>query len=225
VGAHATAFPAGRGGTGAPLYSRHASRRRAPGPSAAVHEHRLELAGGGGAVGSGAVAGSIALVGFGRDSAIEVTASAAALWRLARDADEGARETAERRALRVIGACFLLLAAYVLYASAAVLVGRRPPDVSRVGIVLAALSLLVMPVLVRLKRHVARQLASHALEAESRQTLVCAVLSAILLVGLGLNAALGWWWADPVAGAGDDAADRARGLVRRARRGVLSLTG
>jgi divalent metal cation (Fe/Co/Zn/Cd) transporter len=152
------------------------------------------------AVGSGAIAGSIALVGFGIDSAIEVTASVAALWRLARDADEGAREPAERRALRVIGVCFLLLAAYVLYESATALLGRRPPDVSVIGIVLAALSLVVMPLLVRLKRRVARQLASHALEAESRQTLVCAVLSAILLAGLGLNAALGWWWADPVAG-------------------------
>jgi divalent metal cation (Fe/Co/Zn/Cd) transporter len=152
------------------------------------------------AVGSGALAGSIALVGFGVDSAIEVTASVAALWRLAQDGDACAREAAERRALRIIGVCFLLLAAYVLYESAGALLGRRAPEVSTVGIVLAALSLVVMPVLVRLKRRVARQLGSQALEAESRQTLVCAVLSAILLLGLGLNAALGWWWADPVAG-------------------------
>jgi divalent metal cation (Fe/Co/Zn/Cd) transporter len=152
------------------------------------------------AVGAGAVAGSIALVGFGVDSAIEVTASAAALWRLASDGDAGGRQTAERRALHIIGGCFLALAAYVLYESALALLARRPPDVSRVGIVLAALSLVVMPLLVRLKRRVARQLGSLALEAESRQTLLCAVLSAILLGGLGLNAALGWWWADPVAG-------------------------
>ncbi len=152
------------------------------------------------AIGSGALAGSIALVGFGVDSAIEVTASAAALWRLARDGDDCAREAAERRTLRIVGACFLALAAYVLYESVTTLLGREAPDVSAVGIALAAVSLIVMPVLVRLKRRVARQLGSPALEAESRQTLLCAVLSAILLAGLGLNAAFGWWWADPVAG-------------------------
>ena len=152
------------------------------------------------AVGSGALAGSIALVGFGVDSTIEVTASAAALWRLARDGDHCAREAAERRTRYIVGACFLALAAWVLYESVTTLLAREAAGVSAVGIALAGLSLIVMPVLVRLKRRVARRLGSQALEAESRQTLLCAVLSAILLIGLGLNAAAGWWWADPAAG-------------------------
>lgn len=149
---------------------------------------------------AGFVAGSIALVGFGFDSAVEVTSSLAALWRLRNDADEGGREAAERRTLRIIGLCFLLLAAYVLGDAAIVLVERRAPDHSRVGIVLAALSMIVMPLLVRSKRRIATRLGSGALEAEARQTQVCAYLSAVLLAGLGLNAGLGWWWSDPVAG-------------------------
>ena len=151
------------------------------------------------AVAAGWLAGSIALVGFGFDSAIEVTSSLAALWRLARDSDEAARERADHRALRVIGVCFLLLAVYVAYEAIAALVARQAPDPSTVGIIVAALSLIVMPTLVHFKRRVASQLASSALEAEARQTRVCAYLSAILVVGLGLNAAMGWWWADPVA--------------------------
>jgi divalent metal cation (Fe/Co/Zn/Cd) transporter len=149
---------------------------------------------------AGLVAGSVALVGFGFDSAIEVTASVAAVWRLRHEADETRRETAERRALRVIGVCFVLLAAYVLYEAGAALVSRTAPDRSLTGIVVAALSLAVMPLLARAKRRIAVRLDSGALEAETRQTEMCAWLSAILLVGLGLNAGLGWWWADPVAG-------------------------
>jgi divalent metal cation (Fe/Co/Zn/Cd) transporter len=152
------------------------------------------------AVAAGLAAGSIALVGFGFDSAIEVISSVAALWRLAHDRDEAARERAERQALRIIGACFLGLAIYVAVDAVKALVNREPPAASVVGIVVAALSLVVMPVLVRLKRRVATQLKSSALEAETRQTAVCAFLSAILLAGLGFNAWLGWWWADPVAG-------------------------
>ena len=148
---------------------------------------------------AGFVAGSVALVGFGFDSAIEVTSSLAALWRLRRDTD-AARETAERRALRVIGACFLLLAAYVLYDAVGALVRRLAPDRSIIGIVVGALSLVVMPLLARAKRRIATRLDSGALEAETRQTEICAYLSAILLAGLGLNAWLGWWWADPVSG-------------------------
>jgi len=151
---------------------------------------------------AGFVAGSVALVGFGFDSAIEVTSGLAALWRLRRDADEVRREASERRALQVIGVCFLLLAAYVLYEATAALVGGRAPEHSTVGIVLAALSLIVMPLLVHYKRRVANRLRSGALEAEARQTQVCAYLSAILLAGLGLNAWLGYWWADPLAGLG-----------------------
>ncbi len=152
------------------------------------------------AVVAGLLAGSVALVGFGFDSAIEVTSSLAAVWRLRHDADEAAREAAERRTTRVIGICFLALAGWVTWAAIASLVRREAADESLTGIILAALSLIVMPLLVRLKRRVASELQSGALEAESRQTQVCAYLSAILLGGLGLNAWLGWWWADPVAG-------------------------
>jgi divalent metal cation (Fe/Co/Zn/Cd) transporter len=151
-------------------------------------------------IGAGVVAGSIALVGFGFDSAIEVASSLAALWRLARDEDETARERAERRTLRIIGLCFVALAVYVAVDAIKALINREAPAASAVGIVVAALSLIVMPVLVHLKRRVATQLNSGALEAETRQTAVCAFLSAILLAGLGLNAWLGWWWADPLAG-------------------------
>jgi divalent metal cation (Fe/Co/Zn/Cd) transporter len=152
------------------------------------------------AVAAGLLAGSVALVGFGFDSAIEVASSVAALWRLHQDADEAARERAERRTLRVIGACFLLLAVYVLCDAVDALVGGRAPLRSTVGMILAALSLAVMPLLAHFKRRVATKLDSGALEAETRQTEVCAYLSAILLAGLGLNAWFGWWWADPVAG-------------------------
>lgn len=149
---------------------------------------------------AGFVAGSIALIGFGLDSAIEVTASLAALWRLWRDHDVAGRERAERRALRVIGVCFLVLAAYVGFEAAESLLQRSAPERSIVGVVLAGASLIVMPLLARAKRRIARDMASGALAAESRQTLICAYLSAVLLAGLALNAWLGWWWADPVAG-------------------------
>jgi len=148
---------------------------------------------------AGFLAGSIALVGFGFDSAIEVTSSLAALHRLGRERDEACREAAERRALRVIGACFLLLAAYVAADAIRSLVTGEEPRESVPGVALAALSLVVMPVLAHFKRRVASQLRSAALEAERRQTQICAYLSAILLAGLLLNATLGWWWADPVA--------------------------
>jgi divalent metal cation (Fe/Co/Zn/Cd) transporter len=151
------------------------------------------------ALAAGGVAGSIALVGFGLDSAIEVAASLAALWRLARDRDEAGRAAAERTALRWIGGGFLLLAVYVGAEAAASLVTRHGPDPSLPGIVLAALSAVVMPLLARAKRRVASRLGSGALEAETRQTEFCAYLSVILLAGLALNAWLGWWWADPVA--------------------------
>jgi divalent metal cation (Fe/Co/Zn/Cd) transporter len=151
---------------------------------------------------AGFIAGSVALVGFGFDSVIEVTSGGAALWRLRHESDEAKREVAERRSLRIIGICFLTLAAYVLYESAGDLMAGKTPQRSIVGIVIAALSLIVMPLLVRYKRKIAKRLASGALEAEARQTRLCAYLSAILLVGLGLNAWWGWWWADPLAGLG-----------------------
>jgi divalent metal cation (Fe/Co/Zn/Cd) transporter len=151
-------------------------------------------------IGAGLLAGSIALVGFGVDSLIELTASVAALWRLRADLDPARRERAEQQALRVIGFCFLGLAAYVSFEAVRALAVRSAPERSPLGIGLAVASLVVMPLLARAKRAIAIQLDSAALAAEAKQTLLCTYLSAILLAGLGLNALWGWWWADPVAG-------------------------
>jgi divalent metal cation (Fe/Co/Zn/Cd) transporter len=151
------------------------------------------------AVAAGLAAGSVALLGFGLDSMIEVSASLAAIWRLHRDRDEPARLHAERVTLRIIGALFLALAVYVAADALGALYRRSAPDESLVGIVLAALSLAVMPLLARAKRRVAFAMGSGALAAEARQTVFCTYLSAILLAGLLLNATVGWWWADPVA--------------------------
>lgn len=151
------------------------------------------------AVTAGLMAGSVALVGFGIDSGIEVSASLAAQWRLRADVDHERRERVERITLRLVGANFLALAAYVMVDSALSLWRRERPDESRVGIVLATVSVVVMPWLVRQKRRVAASLGSRSLHAEANQTLMCTYLSAILLGGLLLNALLGWWWADPVA--------------------------
>lgn len=151
------------------------------------------------AVAAGLVAGSIALVGFGFDSLIEVTSGTALLWRLHVDVDEARRERVEAITLRIVGACFVVLAMYVSYDSIKSLIRREAPEESLVGIVLAAVSLVVMPLLVRAKRKVARSINSSALMADSKQTELCTYLSAILLVGLLLNAMLGWWWADPAA--------------------------
>lgn len=151
------------------------------------------------AVVAGLIAGSIALVGFGFDSLIEVTSAVALVWRLHSDADESRRERVEAITLRIVGACFLLLATYVTYDSIRSLVRREAPDESIPGIVLAVVSLIVMPLLVRAKRRVARRINSVALMADSKQTELCTYLSAILLAGLLLNSLAGWWWADSVA--------------------------
>jgi divalent metal cation (Fe/Co/Zn/Cd) transporter len=148
---------------------------------------------------AGLMAGSIALVGFGFDSLIEVTSGSALLWRLHLDADEARREHIEKITLRIVGALFLLLAAYVSYDSIRSLIWRAKPRESIPGIVLAIASVIVMPLLVRAKRKVARGIKSGAMMADSKQTELCTYLSAILLAGLLLNAFLGWWWADPVA--------------------------
>jgi divalent metal cation (Fe/Co/Zn/Cd) transporter len=152
------------------------------------------------AIGAGLLADSIALVGFGTDSLIELTAGVAALWRLGADLNPGRRERVERQTLRLIGFCFLALAAYVSFEAIHALVAGTAPERTALGIGIAAASLLVMPFLARAKRIVAFQLGSGALAAEAKQTLMCTYLSAILLMGLGLNALWGWWWADPVAG-------------------------
>jgi divalent metal cation (Fe/Co/Zn/Cd) transporter len=150
-------------------------------------------------IGAGILAGSVALVGFGVDSVIELTAGVAALWRLRVDVDPLTRDRTERQAVRLIGLCFLALAVYVAYESVHALIGRRAPGKSVIGIVIAAASLIVMPLLARAKRRIAGRLASGAIAAEARQTQICAYLSAILLVGLACNATVGWWWADPAA--------------------------
>ena len=149
---------------------------------------------------AGAVAGSIALIGFGLDSLIEISSGGILLWRLRADSDEQRRELVERRALKLVGGSLLALSIYVAGDSALSLVRHEVPERSLVGIALAIASLIAMPVLARAKRRVASEIASPALQADSWQTDICAYLSAILLVGLVLNAALGWWWADPAAG-------------------------
>lgn len=149
---------------------------------------------------AGLLAGSIALVGFALDSLIEVTSGGALLWRLRADVDEERRERMEAISLRVVGACFVALALYVGYESVAALARRVPPDESIPGIVLGVTSLIVMPLLARAKRRVARGINSAAMAADARQTDFCTYLSAILVSGLLLNALLGWWWADPAAG-------------------------
>jgi len=151
------------------------------------------------AIVSGALAGSVALIGFGFDSLIEVTSGVALLWRLSIDVNEEKRERIEAITLRIVGVCFLALAAYVAYGSITALLRREPPQESLPGIILAIASLIAMPLLARAKRRVARGINSGAMFADARQTDFCLYLSAILLGGLLLNALLGWWWADPVA--------------------------
>lgn len=151
------------------------------------------------AIASGLLAGSVALVGFGFDSAIEVISGLTLLWRLHHDADESRRERSEQRALRIVGVSFLLLGAYVTFDALKSFIRHEVPEESLVGIALAAVSVVVMPLLVRAKRRVARSIGSAALHADAMQTQLCTYLSAILLGGLVLNAAFGWWWADPLA--------------------------
>jgi divalent metal cation (Fe/Co/Zn/Cd) transporter len=151
------------------------------------------------AISAGLASGSVALLGFGLDSVIEVTASGAAQWRLRTDLDASGRERVEHATLRIIGWSFLALAVYVVLDSANALLRRESPERSVVGLVLLALSAIVMPILARAKRRVARAMTSRALEADATQTSLCAYLSVIALAGVAVNAVLGWWWADPVA--------------------------
>ena len=148
---------------------------------------------------SGALAGSVALMGFGIDSGIESASGGILLWRLYSERRGQDTEAVERRALNLVGVSFILLAAYVAFDAAKTLISHERPGRSIIGILLSVLSLIVMPLLARAKRRTAAQLNSRALHADSRQTSICAYLSAILLGGLLLNALLGWWWADPIA--------------------------
>ena len=151
-------------------------------------------------IAAGAVAGSVSLIGFGLDSLIEVTSGAALLWRLHADLQVSRREEIERKTLQIVGLCFLALTAYIAFDSLVSLIRHEAPKRSLAGIVIAALSLCVMPLLAKAKRRVAVGIGSAAMHADSRQTDFCTYLSAILLGGLVLNAAFGLWWADPVAG-------------------------
>jgi divalent metal cation (Fe/Co/Zn/Cd) transporter len=151
------------------------------------------------AVVAGGAAGSVSLVGFGIDSFIEVMSGSTLLWRMATDADAQTRERNERVSLRMVGVLFLALALYVTYESISDLTRRTAPENSLPGIVLACVSLVVMPLLSHKKKKVGRELASAAMHADARQTDFCVYLSAILLIGLLCNALFGWWWADPVA--------------------------
>ncbi len=150
---------------------------------------------------AGIAAGSVALVGFALDSVVESTSASILVWRL-RSEGRGhwTAESVERRAIRLVALAFFALALYVGGRSAFDLVTQHKPDESVAGIILAAVSLVVMPVLARKKNRMARTLDSKALKADASQTSLCTYISAFLLVGLGANALLGWWWADPAAG-------------------------
>ena len=146
------------------------------------------------AIAAGTAAGSIALVGFGLDSTVEVMSATVIVWQF-----RGLAEARERRALRLIALSFFALATYVAIQAIIDLASESEPDPSAVGIGLAVASLIVMPLLARMKRRTAARMGSATVLADSNQTKLCAYLSAILLGGLILNATVGWWWADPVA--------------------------
>jgi cation diffusion facilitator family transporter len=153
------------------------------------------------AIGVGVVVESVALVGFGVDSGIEVISAVALLWRLRKAGPHASAEehgAAERRALYLVAATFFLLAAYILYEAIGALLSGEGSESSTVALVLSVVSILVMPTLAYLKGRTGRELRSRALVADSVETWVCAYLSVALLATVGLNAAFGWWWADPV---------------------------
>ena len=154
------------------------------------------------AIWSGALAQSIALVGFGLDSIIELVAASALLWRLSlepRRASPQLIEARERLVQRFVAVTFLALALYVTFEAAWTLWNRDAPGASIIGIALAVASLLIMPLVSWGKLRAARELGSAALRAEAKETLACSYLSLTLLIGLVANAAAGWWWADPIA--------------------------
>jgi cation diffusion facilitator family transporter len=152
------------------------------------------------AIGAGIATGSVSLIGFGADSFVEVISAVALLWRLRKagpDASAEERGAAEKRALYLVAATFFLLAAYICYEAAGALLSGEGPKDSAVGLVLSVVSLVVMPALAYGKQRTAREMGSEALKADAVETWVCSYLSLALLVGVGLNAAFGWWWADP----------------------------
>ena len=152
------------------------------------------------AIGVGLIIGSVALVGFGVDSGIEVISAVALLWRLLKAGpnvsvvEEGA---AERKALYLVAATFFLLSAYITYEAVGSLISREGAESSTVALVLSVLSILIMPTLAYLKGRTGREMGSRALVADSKETWVCVYLSVALLAAVGLNTLFGWWWADP----------------------------
>jgi cation diffusion facilitator family transporter len=153
------------------------------------------------AVGVGIAVGSVALIGFGADSGIEVISAVALLWRLLKASPHASvpeESAAERKALYLVAATFFLLALYILYEAVGALISGEEPESSTVALVLSVVSLLIMPVLAYLKGRTGREMGSRALVADSVETWVCAYLSVALLAAVGLNAAFGWWWADPI---------------------------
>lgn len=154
------------------------------------------------AIGSGLIAGSIALVGFGLDSLVEVSSALVIAWRLSKQStDQGMNERNERRAVRLIAGTFFLIAAYVAYDSISKLLGiSDEPEHSTIGLALTAVSVVVMPTLAWAKRKVANALGSVALKADAAETQLCVYLSVVVFLGLAANSLFGWWWMDPVAG-------------------------
>ncbi|WP_406335111.1 cation transporter [Streptomyces sp. NBC_00203] len=150
------------------------------------------------AITAGTLASSTALIGFGLDSVIEVSSAAAVAWQFSAR-EHAVREARERTTLRIIAVSFFALAAYVTVDAARALAGTSEAERSIPGIVLAALSLAVMPFLSAAQRRAGRELGSASVVADSKQTLLCTYLSAVLLIGLVLNATLSWSWADPIA--------------------------
>ena len=144
---------------------------------------------------AGSVANSSALIGFGLGSVIEVSSALAVAWQFA-----GPRpEERERTALRIIAVSFFGLAAFVVYDALTSVIAQQAPEHSTLGIVIAALSLIVMPTVSLVQRRTGQEMGSHSAVADAKQTLLCSYMSAALLVGLAANSLLGWWWADPIA--------------------------
>jgi divalent metal cation (Fe/Co/Zn/Cd) transporter len=148
---------------------------------------------------AGVVAGSVSLVGFGIDSGIEVSAALILAWRLHQERRSGCMVGYDRKAARLIALAFVVLAGYVWVNAIADLAGRARPEASVPGLLVAVGAVILMPQLARAKRALAPTLGSQAVSADAQQTSLCALLSAVLIVGVGLNTLFGWWWADPVA--------------------------
>lgn len=154
------------------------------------------------AIVAGGLAGSGALIAFGLDSVIEVSSASVVVWRLRRERDDDCTQPSDELATKAIAVSLAALAVWVAGNAVVDLAVGHRPEASTIGITLAALSLVVMPLLARAKRRLGPVLGSRAVEADAAQTSICAWLSAVLLAGLTANALLGWWWADPVAALG-----------------------